>query len=313
MRRVADRAATASIYVGAKFVDSVFRRFLLPRQASRGGYGQQQYHVNFHDDACPAETHSAGNHHDVEINGGSVTRVTTRWQYPQRSQPVRAIRSRLHRLRACIETCLVRFLRPIPCRRYDVFERTCCLPSKDLLGAGRIRNKSGRIAMAARHDPAPHAATTDLFDHLYDLVHGMTASGAEIEFQRMSALFEKLKRAHVGVGQVVHMDIVSNAGSVGRGIVSTEDLEFAAFRFGRGEREGNQMGFRIMKFADLAALIRARGIEIAQARKTKTVGAAVGFERVFEEKLGDTIWIYRLALRFLFDGHMRRHTVHRAG
>src|SRR5256885_2009455 len=51
------------------------------------------------------------------------------------------------------------------------------------------------------------------------------------------------------------------------------------------------MRFRFMQFANFAAFIGSRGIEIPQTHKTQPVGAAVGFQRVFEGQFGSAVRI----------------------
>jgi hypothetical protein len=46
------------------------------------------------------------------------------------------------------------------------------------------------------------------------------------------------------------------------------------------------MGFWIVAFANLSALIRPRGVEIAEAGKSQTIGVIVSLERIFKKELG---------------------------
>src|SRR5215472_1772439 len=100
---------------------------------------------------------------------------------------------------------------------------------------------------------------------------------------------------NVGAGQIVHVDVVADAGSIRCRIIRAEDLQLRTKTRGRLEREWNQVRLRIMQFADLAAVISPGRVKITQAGKTKSVGAVVGLQRLLEEELRNTIGIHRLS------------------
>src|SRR5258705_13913358 len=97
-------------------------------------------------------------------------------------------------------------------------------------------------------------------DHFKD---GISVARSQIEGDRIATFLEMLQGSHVRIGQVVDVNVVANAGSIGSGIVSAEDLEFGAFLRG-GKSKWNQMGLGIVQLADLAAFVGTGGIEVAQ-------------------------------------------------
>lgn len=91
-----------------------------------------------------------------------------------------------------------------------------------------------------------------------------------------------LERFYVSTREIVHVDVVSDARAVGRGIVRAEDLQLRPLSRGGAQGERNQVGLGIVQLADLTALIGSRRVEISQADKTKSVGAIVGLQRLLE-------------------------------
>ena len=67
----------------------------------------------------------------------------------------------------------------------------------------------------------------------------------------------------MGPGKVADMDVIPDAGSVRSGIVIAEYFDFLAFAGRNFENERNQMGFRVVVFADLALRVCSGSVEIA--------------------------------------------------
>src|SRR2546423_8924986 len=104
-----------------------------------------------------------------------------------------------------------------------------------------------------------------------------------------------LQSADVRTGQIVNVDVIADAGSVWGGVVRAKDVQFRA-QTSRGKQgQRDEMGFGIMQFTNLAAVVRAGGVEISQARIAKFVSALVSLQGLFEEQLGNTVWFHRLA------------------
>src|SRR5208282_2260681 len=133
----------------------------------------------------------------------------------------------------------------------------------------------------------------------------MSSACSQIDGQRVTALFEMLQCPHVGIGKIVHMNVVADAGAIRSRIVGSIDLQLGDLQFGDlqlnsipgggGESERNQVRFGIVKLANLAAFIGSGSVEIAQPHRAESIGAVVSLERIFEKKLRRAIGIYRLA------------------
>src|SRR5208337_4644660 len=130
-----------------------------------------------------------------------------------------------------------------------------------------------------------------------------SAAGSEIDGQRVAvffsaAAFKVLQRSYVRIGEIVHMNVVANAGAVGSRVVGAVDLQLGSVRGGGGDRQRNQMSFRVVELANLAAVVftvcGARCVEVAQTHRAESVSAAVSLEGVFEKKLRRSIGIDRL-------------------
>src|ERR1039458_4682681 len=101
-------------------------------------------------------------------------------------------------------------------------------------------------------------------------------------------------------------NVVAKAGPVRGRVVGPVDLQLGSVPGGGGKRQWNQVSFRIVDLANLAAFIGSRSVEIAQAHRAQSVSAAVRLERVFEKKLLSAIGIDRLARRLLARPGRRR-------
>src|SRR5271170_2421911 len=105
------------------------------------------------------------------------------------------------------------------------------------------------------------------------------------------------------------MDIVPNAGAVGRRVVGPENLQRRAiapdgFKSGRDE-----VSLRAMNLAHQAVFIGTRRIEIAESDKTNSVGPIVSTQSLLEREFGGAIGIDRQLRRILGYGHLCRRAV----
>ena len=101
--------------------------------------------------------------------------------------------------------------------------------------------------------------------HLDHLAHRIALADAQIE-GHPALLVERLERQNVGVGQVGDVDVVADAGTVRGRIVVAIDLDVRALAQGHLEHERDQVGLGPMVLADVAARVRAGGVEVAQAQ-----------------------------------------------
>src|SRR5919197_6164905 len=119
----------------------------------------------------------------------------------------------------------------------------------------------------------------------------MSTARPQIHCERRLSRRKPFERQGMSLAQVIHMNIVTNAGSIVSRIVRPENLQACSRIIGCHEGEGNQVGFRTMQLPNFSALIRSSSVEITQRRKSQIVGAVIRLESILEEELGDTIGI----------------------
>src|SRR5260370_35504618 len=134
-------------------------------------------------------------------------------------------------------------------------------PSKGTLEFFLAGNENRGIAGTARTEFARDLAAGDALRGIDDFQDREAAAVADVE-RLAGNLGDFLKRADVGVGDIEHVDIVADAGSVGRGIVRAEDIDAGKATAGRIENAGDNVSLHAMM---LAALLGASSsVEIAQ-------------------------------------------------
>ena len=100
-------------------------------------------------------------------------------------------------------------------------------------------------------------------DHLK---HAAAGAGAQIDGKAFRAV-EQFERRHVAGSQIHHVNIIPDAGPIGRVIIAAPDVQPVAPPDRDLGNKGDEIigdAFRIL--ADQAALMGADGIEIAQDR-----------------------------------------------
>jgi hypothetical protein len=122
-----------------------------------------------------------------------------------------------------------------------------------------------------------------------------------------------IKSQNVRFGEIVHMDIVPDAGSVLGGIVGAEDAQDGSVRTSGGEGKRDEVRLGIVKFTNLSAFIGTRSVEIAQRGETQTVSTIVRFQSIFEEEFRDAVGIDRPAHGIFCHGNFVGSPVDRTG
>ena len=107
------------------------------------------------------------------------------------------------------------------------------------------------------------------------------------------------------------MDVVANAGAVGRRIVGTEHGQRGAAPERGIDHERQQVGLGLVGLAERAVRVRARGIEVAQCRPAQPVCDAVRLECVLDGELRCAVRIDRLRACGLGDRNLVGHAVDR--
>ena len=119
----------------------------------------------------------------------------------------------------------------------------------------------------------------------------------------------------MGVCKVCDVDVVTDAGAVGRGIVGAEDFDAVPLAQGRLQDQGDEVCFRGMVFPDGAASIGPGRIEVAQGHVAQAVSPAELGQHGFDHELGLAVDVGRMVrhvfrnrrlFRFAVDGGRRR-------
>ena len=186
------------------------------------------------------------------------------------------------------------------------------LPAELALRALARRAQLGRVALAARRRlpgdrPSDHAAHR--VDHA---LHRVCRPSADIVRCRRGAAFERRERPQVRIRQVADVNVVPQAGSVGRRIVLAEHLQRRA-AVGRPNRQRDEMDLGIVVFADLAARVRTGRVEIAQGDPPQSVRALEMRQRPLDRELGFAVRVGRMLFEGLDNRHRRRLAIDRAG
>src|ERR1700722_748633 len=123
----------------------------------------------------------------------------------------------------------------------------------------RIGTENGRVAQAAVADVNRYIESGDFLDRRADLTDRVRGSGPDV-IGRESRLVHLVEGKNVSVGNVQHMDVVANTGSVGRGIVFAVDREMFAGSGRRIEEQGDNVRFGAMILAEI--IRRSGGVEV---------------------------------------------------
>ena len=97
-------------------------------------------------------------------------------------------------------------------------------------------------------------------------------------------LFEGLQGEDVGIGEVLDVDVVSDAGAIRGGIVLAEDLDAGAEAEGDVKQERNEVGFGLMVFS--VAGNGSGDVEVAEGGVAKAVNLIHPAHHVLREELG---------------------------
>ena len=116
-----------------------------------------------------------------------------------------------------------------------------------LLSAGGIGDELGGVAGAAGAKSFRDGVAGSLAAGVDDLPHAIAAARAEIEVQAFSwrELFEGQQ---MRLGQVIDVDIVADASSIGSGLVVAENRDLLPLAEGDLQHDGNQVRFRCVIF-----------------------------------------------------------------
>src|ERR1700674_2739689 len=149
-------------------------------------------------------------------------------------------------------------------------------------------NENGGITRTARTQFARDLAAGDTLRRSDNFQDREATAVADIEGFAGNAV-DFLKSADVGIGDIQHVDVIADAGSVRCGIVRSEDIDMGQSTAGGIENPGNEMSFHAML---LAAFLGCSGcVEIAEGHIFESGIHLVIRQNLFEYELGFTIRI----------------------
>ena len=138
---------------------------------------------------------------------------------------------------------------------------------------------------AALRGPHRNLAAGHACDGVDHLPHRVPPSAApEIVGPADAPLGQGVHRQDVCPRQILHVDVVADAGPVRSGVVGTEYGDEGQTAVGHLEREWDQVRFRIVVLAVSGR--RSRSVEIPQAGRTQPVCAGVPTESMLERQFG---------------------------
>ncbi len=110
----------------------------------------------------------------------------------------------------------------------------------------------------------------------------------------------------MGHGQILHVDVVADAGTVGSVVVRSEHFEDRPPAARGLDREGNEVALGPVVLAQIALLVGTCGVEVAEVDVANPVCQLEVTEHAFEDELGAAIGIDGVLRVLLVDGNAKR-------
>src|SRR5713226_7466703 len=163
-----------------------------------------------------------------------------------------------------------------------------CFPTEHALEFFLAGNENRGITGTARTPFARDLAAGDAFRDINDFEDRNTTAVADVEGFAGNAV-DLLQRADVGIGDVEHVDVVTDAGSVRRGIVRAEDIDMGQSTGSGIENTGDDVSLHAMM---LASFLGGSGsVEIAEGHILESGVELVVRQNLFEYELGFSVGI----------------------
>ena len=185
-------------------------------------------------------------------------------------------------------------------------------PAEFALDACRTRNQHRRVARPARRLPFGYRPPGDAHrgvDHFPDRVTVPAAS--QVVGAAHARVPERRHREDVRARQILHVNVVPDAGTIGSGVIVPEngDVRQRACRYAEDQR--NEMGFRIVSLPVRRG--RSRGVEVTKADRADAVGPRVSAQAALECQFCFAIRVRRLRRIVFIDPLPGRLAVDRGG
>src|ERR1019366_8119581 len=194
------------------------------------------------------------------------------------------------------------FLVPSPGGLDDVFQRWILrLPAEFgerlVRGGHELRRVTGTTRLFNRRD----FLARDLLAHLNDFLHRIAVAVAEIEETALSGL----QAENVRLRQILDVNIITDAGAVGRGVIRAVNLHLRLLAERHEQHVRDEMRLDAVMLAEFFA--RAGSVEITERNEFQSVNLLIPQQRLLEHQLGFAVGIDR-TLRQIF---RHRHAVWR--
>ena len=137
--------------------------------------------------------------------------------------------------------------------------------------------------------------------------------GGGDEIERGIGALQVVQGQEVGVDEILHVDVVPDAGAVPGGIVVAVNRHMVPPSVGNLQNNGDQVGLRVMRLADLAGHMRAAGVEVPQRDKMDAVCNGSPVEHPLHRQLRVAVAICGMRRVGLENRHTFRFAVGRGG
>src|SRR6266478_1453506 len=163
-----------------------------------------------------------------------------------------------------------------------------CFTTEHALELFLAGNENSGITRTARTEFARDLAAGDTFRRSDNFQDRKATAVADVEGFAGNTV-DLLKSTDVGIGDIKHVDVIADAGSVWCRVVRAEDVDMGQSTAGGIENPGNEMSFHAMM---LAAFPGGSGsVEIAEGHILESGVDLVIRQNLFEYELGFTIRI----------------------
>jgi len=126
-------------------------------------------------------------------------------------------------------------------------------------------------------------------------------------------LGKKIQGAGMGLGQVQHVDIVADAGAVGRGVVRAEDQDLGCPTSGRVHHQRDEVLHAAWILAIAGIERSTRSIEVAQRHRTQAVAGIKPAQHPLDQELALAVGVLGPQGRVLTHRQGLGRAVHRGG
>lgn len=175
---------------------------------------------------------------------------------------------------------------PIPGGGDDVFELGILgFPAEFADGFFGGGDELGRIAGAARFFNGGDFLAGNFFAGLNHLAHGIAIAIAEI----VKTLFAGRESEDMGLGQIDDVNIITDAGAIGCGIIGAVNVTLFGLTERHFENVRDEMGFDAMIFAEF--FTGSGGVEIAEGDEFEAVDLVIPVQHLLEHELGFAVRI----------------------